>query len=192
MLRCRRGRGCPVKFLIRPWLGSQLGFGALRRGDLWVGGFPGRAALSASSPRQVLAELKEYATEVDVDFVRKAVRAIGRCAIKVEVRPVRKGTRAPRHAVLCVTLCPAASCGRASILLQPVLGELKALHPKEDPRGALVGLGGGSEQFRGAQGVRLIPSLPAAGLGFGAQEGERAPVCVPLLLRVGFWGQGGV
>ncbi|XP_037068019.1 AP-1 complex subunit beta-1-like [Pollicipes pollicipes] len=33
---------------------------------------------------QVLSELKEYATEVDVDFVRKAVRAIGRCAIKVE------------------------------------------------------------------------------------------------------------
>eukprot|EP00731_Ephydatia_muelleri_P022589 Em0015g172a len=32
----------------------------------------------------VLAELKEYAAEVDVDFVRKAVRAIGRCAIKVE------------------------------------------------------------------------------------------------------------
>jgi len=26
-----------------------------------------------------------YATEVDVDFVRKSVRAIGRCAIKVEV-----------------------------------------------------------------------------------------------------------
>eukprot|EP00045_Choanoeca_perplexa_P013193 m.147784 g.147784 ORF g.147784 m.147784 type:complete len:875 (+) comp16273_c0_seq1:55-2679(+) len=34
--------------------------------------------------QEVLAELKEYATEVDVDFVRKAVRAIGRCAIKVE------------------------------------------------------------------------------------------------------------
>ena len=33
--------------------------------------------------QQVLAELKEYATEVDVDFVRKSVRAIGRCAIKV-------------------------------------------------------------------------------------------------------------
>uniref|UniRef100_A0A7E4ZZB7 AP complex subunit beta n=1 Tax=Panagrellus redivivus TaxID=6233 RepID=A0A7E4ZZB7_PANRE len=33
---------------------------------------------------QVLSELKEYAAEVDVDFVRKAVRAIGRCAIKVE------------------------------------------------------------------------------------------------------------
>jgi vesicle coat complex subunit len=28
--------------------------------------------------------LSRYATEVDVDFVRKAVRAIGRCAIKVE------------------------------------------------------------------------------------------------------------
>lgn len=38
---------------------------------------------------QVLAELKEYATEVDVDFVRKAVRAIGRCAIKVEVKKTK-------------------------------------------------------------------------------------------------------
>lgn len=33
---------------------------------------------------QVLMELKEYAAEVDVEFVRKAVRAIGRCAIKIE------------------------------------------------------------------------------------------------------------
>ncbi|KAI5475157.1 AP-2 complex subunit beta [Pseudohyphozyma bogoriensis] len=32
---------------------------------------------------QVLAELKEYASEVDVDFVRKAVRSIGRLAIKI-------------------------------------------------------------------------------------------------------------
>ncbi|CAF4524461.1 unnamed protein product, partial [Rotaria sp. Silwood2] len=39
---------------------------------------------NATNIAQVLAELKEYATEVDVDFVRKAVRAIGRCAIKVE------------------------------------------------------------------------------------------------------------
>lgn len=38
---------------------------------------------------QVLSELKEYATEVDVDFVRKAVRAIGRCAIKVETSAER-------------------------------------------------------------------------------------------------------
>ncbi|GJJ12167.1 hypothetical protein Clacol_006408 [Clathrus columnatus] len=33
---------------------------------------------------EVLAELKEYASEVDIDFVRKAVRSIGRLAIKVE------------------------------------------------------------------------------------------------------------
>ncbi|XP_012253878.2 AP-1 complex subunit beta-1 isoform X2 [Athalia rosae] len=39
---------------------------------------------SQANIAQVLSELKEYATEIDVDFVRKAVRAIGRCAIKVE------------------------------------------------------------------------------------------------------------
>ncbi|KZT11372.1 Adaptor protein complex beta subunit [Laetiporus sulphureus 93-53] len=33
---------------------------------------------------EVLAELQEYASEVDVDFVRKAVRSIGRLAIKVQ------------------------------------------------------------------------------------------------------------
>jgi len=33
---------------------------------------------------QVLLELKEYATEVDVEFVRRALRAIGRCAIKLD------------------------------------------------------------------------------------------------------------
>ncbi|KAJ3055615.1 hypothetical protein HK097_009942 [Rhizophlyctis rosea] len=33
---------------------------------------------------QVLSELKEYANEVDVDFVRKSVRAIGRCAVKID------------------------------------------------------------------------------------------------------------
>lgn len=32
----------------------------------------------------LLGELKEYASEVDVDFVRKAVRAIGQTAIKIE------------------------------------------------------------------------------------------------------------
>ncbi|CAE7875972.1 BETAC-AD [Symbiodinium sp. KB8] len=39
---------------------------------------------SEKNIQQVLAELKEYATEVDVDFVRKSVRTIGRCAIKLE------------------------------------------------------------------------------------------------------------
>ena len=38
---------------------------------------------SQANIAQVLSELKEYSTEVDVDFVRKSVRAIGRCAIKV-------------------------------------------------------------------------------------------------------------
>ncbi len=37
----------------------------------------------------MLLELKEYASEVDVDFVRKAVRTIGRCAIKLEVAAER-------------------------------------------------------------------------------------------------------
>jgi len=34
--------------------------------------------------REVLAELREYASEVDIDFTRKAVRSIGRLAIKVQ------------------------------------------------------------------------------------------------------------
>uniref|UniRef100_A0A0G4IER7 AP complex subunit beta n=1 Tax=Chromera velia CCMP2878 TaxID=1169474 RepID=A0A0G4IER7_9ALVE len=38
---------------------------------------------SERNVEQVLSELKEYATEVDIDFVRSAVRAIGRCAIKL-------------------------------------------------------------------------------------------------------------
>ncbi|BFZ56740.1 beta-adaptin [Savitreella phatthalungensis] len=33
---------------------------------------------------QLLAELKEYASEIDMDFVRRAVRAIGQCAIKLD------------------------------------------------------------------------------------------------------------
>jgi len=40
--------------------------------------------VSERNVEQVLLELKEYATEVDVDFVRKSVSAIGRCAIKLE------------------------------------------------------------------------------------------------------------
>lgn len=34
--------------------------------------------------QQILHELKEYTSEVDVEFVRKAVSTIGRCAIKLE------------------------------------------------------------------------------------------------------------
>ncbi|CAI2184550.1 10818_t:CDS:2 [Funneliformis geosporum] len=40
---------------------------------------------NARNVDHVLSELKEYATEVDVDFVRKAVRSIGRLAVKIEV-----------------------------------------------------------------------------------------------------------
>ncbi|EMC95935.1 hypothetical protein BAUCODRAFT_70805 [Baudoinia panamericana UAMH 10762] len=39
---------------------------------------------SPSNADQLLAELKEYALEVDMDFVRRAVRAIGQVAIKIE------------------------------------------------------------------------------------------------------------
>lgn len=39
---------------------------------------------SEQNVEQVLSELKEYATEIDVDFVRKAVRSIGRLAVKIE------------------------------------------------------------------------------------------------------------
>ncbi|KAJ2524672.1 hypothetical protein GGI11_000640, partial [Coemansia sp. RSA 2049] len=35
--------------------------------------------------RVVLTELSEYAREIDIDFVRKAVRSIGRIAIKIEL-----------------------------------------------------------------------------------------------------------
>ncbi|KAG5437115.1 hypothetical protein PCANB_001236 [Pneumocystis canis] len=33
---------------------------------------------------QILSELKEYVSEVDVDFVRRSIRIIGQCAIKIE------------------------------------------------------------------------------------------------------------
>lgn len=39
---------------------------------------------SEKNIREVLAELREYATEIDVHFVRKSVRAIGKLAIKIE------------------------------------------------------------------------------------------------------------
>ena len=39
---------------------------------------------NASNITVVLTELREYATEIDVHFVRKAVRAIGKLAIKIE------------------------------------------------------------------------------------------------------------
>lgn len=37
----------------------------------------------------LLSELKEYASEVDLDFVRRAIRAIGQCAIKIDAAAER-------------------------------------------------------------------------------------------------------
>ncbi|KAF2153290.1 Adaptor protein complex beta subunit [Myriangium duriaei CBS 260.36] len=39
---------------------------------------------SPDNIKEVLAELREYATEIDIHFVRKSVRAIGKLAIKIE------------------------------------------------------------------------------------------------------------
>ena len=33
---------------------------------------------------QILNELREYATEIDIEFVRHSIRAIGQCAISIE------------------------------------------------------------------------------------------------------------
>lgn len=40
--------------------------------------------VSDKTADSVLSELKEYASEVDLEFVRKSVRCIGRFAIRVE------------------------------------------------------------------------------------------------------------
>ena len=37
----------------------------------------------------LLSELKEYSSEVDVDFVRKSIKAIGQCAVKIDASAER-------------------------------------------------------------------------------------------------------
>lgn len=67
---------------------------------------------------QVLMELKEYAyAEVDVDFVRKAVRAIGRCALKIESSAER--CVAVLVDLIQVGLWPQPFASRAPPLLRP-------------------------------------------------------------------------
>ncbi|KAK1827370.1 hypothetical protein QBC39DRAFT_361951 [Podospora conica] len=44
----------------------------------------GYSACNEENIDEVLTELREYATEIDVYFVRKAVRAIGKLTIKIE------------------------------------------------------------------------------------------------------------
>jgi AP-1 complex subunit beta-1 len=62
----------------------------------------------------VLLEFKEYATEVDVDFVRKAVRAIGYCAISIQSAAERCGARA-----VGVGMCRTAGAGNTAHFVAP-------------------------------------------------------------------------
>ena len=67
---------------------------------------------------QVLLELKEYAQEVDVEFVRKAVRAIGRCAIKLE-----------RAAERCINVLLELIQTKVNYVLQEAVIVIKARSP---------------------------------------------------------------
>ncbi|GAA6001578.1 hypothetical protein JCM10207_006735 [Rhodosporidiobolus poonsookiae] len=63
---------------------------------------------------QVLAELKEYASEVDVEFVRKSVRTIGRLAIKIT-----------SAADLCITVLLALVKTKVSYVVQEAIVVIK-------------------------------------------------------------------
>jgi AP-1 complex subunit beta-1 len=41
--------------------------------------------MSVDTVHQVLTELKEYSSEVDLDFARQSIKALGRCAIEFEI-----------------------------------------------------------------------------------------------------------
>jgi AP-1 complex subunit beta-1 len=62
----------------------------------------------------LLSELKEYASEADVDFVRKAVRAIGLCAIRVDPATER-----------CVASLMELTATRVSYIVQEAIVVLK-------------------------------------------------------------------
>ncbi|GAA6028293.1 hypothetical protein JCM8097_006960 [Rhodosporidiobolus ruineniae] len=63
---------------------------------------------------QVLAELKEYASEVDVEFVRKSVRTIGRLAIKI-----------PPAADLCISVLLQLVKTKVSYVVQEAIVVIK-------------------------------------------------------------------
>jgi len=48
-----------------------------------------RCSLGFARPFNVFYTLSRYASEVDVDFVRRAIRAIGQCAIKIDAAAER-------------------------------------------------------------------------------------------------------
>lgn len=66
----------------------------------------------------LLSELKEYASEVDVDFVRRSVRAIGLCAIKIDEAAER-----------CVSVLMELISTRVSYVVQEAVIVLKVSTP---------------------------------------------------------------
>ena len=69
--------------------------------------------------KEVLTELREYATEIDVHFVRKSVRAIGKLAIKIE--PAAK---------LCITTLLELVATKVSYIVQEATVVIKNIFRK--------------------------------------------------------------
>ncbi|KAK5105765.1 hypothetical protein LTR62_002165 [Meristemomyces frigidus] len=74
---------------------------------------------SEKNIREVLTELREYATEIDVHFVRKSVRAIGKLAIKIE--PAAK---------LCITTLLELVATKVSYIVQEATVVIKNIFRK--------------------------------------------------------------
>ena len=85
---------------------------------------------------QLITFVFRYATEVDVDFVRKSVRAIGRCAIKVEAAAERcvstlldliqtKVNYVVQEAIVVIKV---SCCHRFNLLFQTMNESKKWLH----------------------------------------------------------------
>lgn len=66
----------------------------------------------------LLSELKEYASEVDYDFVKRAVRAIGQCAIKIDAAAEK-----------CVNVLLELIATRVSYVVQEAIIVIKVRHP---------------------------------------------------------------
>lgn len=66
----------------------------------------------------LLSELKEYASEVDYDFVRKAIRAIGQCAIKIDGAAER-----------CINVLLDLIATRVSYVVQEAIIVIKVRYP---------------------------------------------------------------
>jgi AP-1 complex subunit beta-1 len=71
---------------------------------------------------QLLMELKEYALEVDMDFVKRAVKAIGQCAIKIDNAAER-----------CVTVLLDLINTKVNYVVQEAIVVVKVCLPNQDP-----------------------------------------------------------